>query len=186
MLAAGVVEDFHTEAKVGALRQCHPDTSHAENTQRFMVHVDAELRRTDALLPVARFDPGIQFRHPTRGAQYQRHHGVRHGFGQHGRRVHQHHVTLIQRFYIKIVIAYRDAGADAQIGHLRQQLTIHFTARSQQTFCLLERRSMFLLAFRREIADFRHVTLFSQASIKIVGQFFIENYSGFHSVAPGQ
>jgi hypothetical protein len=45
---------------------------------------------------------------------------------------------------------------------------------------------MFLLAFRREIADFRHVTLFSQASIEIVGQFFIENYSGFHSVAPGQ
>ena len=120
MLAAGVVENGHAEARVGALGKRHPDTPHTDDAEGFMVHIVAKPVRTDAFGPLAGLHAVSHFNHPTRGAQYQRHNGIGDGFGQYGRGVHQQHFTRIQRIDVEIIVADGNGRSCTKLGHFLQ------------------------------------------------------------------
>ena len=104
MSAAGVIQHRHAEAEMSALRQRQTNTTHAEDADSFVVHVNAKPVCPDAALPFAGLHSIGHFYHATSCRQNQAHDGVGDGFSQHGWGVHQQHVMGIKRVNVEIIV----------------------------------------------------------------------------------
>ncbi|MNL42688.1 hypothetical protein D3C87_1651570 [compost metagenome] len=89
MLTARVVQNRHVKPEMCTLGQRQPDTSHADNPQRFAVDIHTKPVGTDTLGPFTRFHTFGHFDHTTRGAEYQRHQRICDRLRECSWRVHQ-------------------------------------------------------------------------------------------------
>lgn len=85
-----------------------------------MMHIVAKPVRTDAFGPLPGLHAVGHLNHPTRGAQYQGHYGIGDGFGQHGRGVHQQHLTRIQRLDVEVIVTDGNGRGRTKLGHFLQ------------------------------------------------------------------
>ena len=108
VMAAGIIQDGHVEAEMGALCQRQTDTAHPNNPQRFAMYVHAEPVRANAFRPFARFHALSHLHHATSSAEHQRHQRVGDGFRQSMWRVHQQDVARVKRIHVEIVVAHRN------------------------------------------------------------------------------